>query len=170
MFPYIRSVNLQIATAWHYSKLHFSNDMLYGKLSVLPDNRYKFLTTKPKDGNSYIKNKKPNESHVLEEVHLYVSDSVVPHQYDSGGVKIAYSTIQNAEVYVNAKGQINTSWLVPAIGGPVIAGWIIAVIAVLVNDPLGIGGHGSFSHKQHPILCIQSHYCLFENRQRESVF
>lgn len=132
--------------AWHLSQPLISDNTLYGKLSVLPENHYKFLTTKPTGGNRYIKNKQPNESHVIEEVHLYVLDSVVPEKYDSGSIKVAFSKIQNAEVYVEAKGRTNASWLVPAIGGPALFVGIIAIVAVTVQDPLGIGGHGSFSH------------------------
>jgi hypothetical protein len=119
--------------AWHFSKTIISKDTLYGELSVLPENRYKFLTTKPTGGNRYIKNFDPNESYVLEEVHVYLSDSVVPEKYDSGNIKIAFSKIQNAEVYVKAKGRTNASWLVPAIGVPVIAGGIVAIIAVSLS-------------------------------------
>ena len=132
--------------AWHLSQTLISENTLYGKLSVLPENRYKFLTTKPTKGNRYIKNKKPNELYVLEEVHLYVSDSVLQEQFDSGGIKIAFSKIQNAEVYVQANGRTNASWLIPAIGLPVLAVGIIGITVGVSDDLLGIGGHGSFSH------------------------
>ena len=118
--------------AWHFSQPLISENTLYGKLSVLPENRYKFQTTKPRGGNRYIKNKDPYESYVLEEVHLYLSDSVVPVKYDSGSIKIAFSKIQNAEIYVKAKGRTSASWLVPAfvgsaVGGGVIFGTILVV-------------------------------------------
>jgi hypothetical protein len=119
--------------AWHFSKTIISNDTLYGALSVLPENRYKFQTTKPKGGNRYIKNKKPNETYVLEEVHVYVSDSVVPEKYDSGNIKIVFSKIQNAEVYVEAKGRTTASWLVPVIGGSVLAGGVLGGIILVVS-------------------------------------
>lgn len=118
--------------AWHFSDALISDSTLYGKLSTLPENRYKFLTTKPKGGNRYIKR---NESYLLEEVHLYISDSVVPEKHDSGSIKIAFSKIQNAEVYLKAKGRTNASWLVPAIGGPMLVGGIVgAIIATDINS------------------------------------
>jgi hypothetical protein len=119
--------------AWHFSKILFTNDMLYGELSVLPENRYKFQATKPTGGNRYIKNKEPNESYVLEEVHLFVKDSVVPAQYNTGNIKIAFSSIQHAEVYVKAKGRTTASWLVPGVGGTVLAGGLAATIAIIVS-------------------------------------
>jgi hypothetical protein len=124
--------------AWHLSQPLISDNTLYGELSVLPENRYKFLTTKPTGGNRYIRNKQPSESYVLEEVHLYISDSVIPEKYDSGNINIAFAKIQNAEVYVKAKGRTNASWLVPAIGGSVIGGGIVAVIiGAAVGNGLG---------------------------------
>jgi hypothetical protein len=116
--------------AWHLSQPLISDSTLYGKLSVLPENRYKFLTTKPQRGNRYTKNEDSNELYILEEVHLYVSDSVVPENYDSGAVKIAFSGIQNAELYVKAKGRTNASWLVPAIVGSALGAGVIGGIIV----------------------------------------
>ena len=130
--------------AWHLSQPLISDNTLYGKLSVLPENRYKFKTTNPAGGNRYRKNKKTNESFVLEEVHLYVSDSVVPVKWDSGGIKIAFAKIQHAEVYVKAKGRTSASWLVPAIGGTVLIGGVVAGVAVAAS--LSHIGNIGFSH------------------------
>ena len=117
--------------AWHLSQALISENTLYGKLSVLPENRYKFLTTKPTRGNRYIKKQEPNELYVLEEVHLYVSDSVVQAHFDSGSIKIAFSKIQHAEVYVKAKGRTSASWLVPAIAGSVLGVSVVGGIIVV---------------------------------------
>lgn len=130
--------------AWHLSQTLISDNTLSGKLTVLPENRYKFLTTKPNQGNRYVKNKKSNETYVIEEVHLYLSDSVVPIKYDSGSIKIAFSKIQKAEVYVKAKGRTNASWLVPAIGGSVLVGGIAVGVAAAAS--LGHIGNIGLSH------------------------
>jgi hypothetical protein len=119
--------------AWHLSQPLISDNVLYGKLSVLPENRYKFQATKPTGGNRYIKNKAPYESYVLEEVHIYVSDSVVPEKYDSGSIKITFSKIQYGEVYVKAKGRTIVSWLVPSIGGTILAGGVIGGIVLVAS-------------------------------------
>lgn len=98
----------------------------------MPENRHKFQTTKPKGGNRYIKK---SESYILEEVHLYVSDSLVSQKPDTGSFQIAFSQIQHAEVYVKARGRTNASWLIPGIGGPVIVGCAFAaVIAVSMSN------------------------------------
>ena len=124
--------------AWHFTCPLISDSTLYGKLLVLPENRYKFLTTKPTGGNRYIKNRNPNETYVLEEVHLFVADSVIPEQCDSGNIKIAFSKIQNAEVYIKAKGRTTASWLVPAIGVPVLVCGVVGIIAGTSKNLLGI--------------------------------
>lgn len=116
-------------SAWHLINPVIKSNTLSGELTPLPENRWKFLTTKPAGGNRYIKNKKLNESYVLEEVHLYITDSVVNERYHNGNIKIAFSSIKNVEVYQKAKGRTNASWLVPAIVGPILAGGIVAIIA-----------------------------------------
>lgn len=132
--------------AWHFSQPLISENTLYGKLSILPKNRYKFQTTKPKGGNRYIKRKSLNESYILDEVHLYVSDSIVPEKSDSGSIQIAFSKIQNAEVYVKATGRTNASWLVPAIGGPVLVIGVIGVTAIIVGTVGIIQGPIGLAH------------------------
>ncbi len=132
--------------AWHLSQALISENMLYGKLSDLPANRYKYQITKPTGGNRYIKRKKLNELYVLEEVHLFMSDSVATEKFDSGSIKIPFSKIRNAEIYVKANGRTTASWIIPAIGVPVLAVGIIGIIVGASDDFLGIGGHGSFSH------------------------
>lgn len=114
--------------AWHFSGLILSNDTLYGKKSILPQNRYKFETTRPSTGNRYHNTKRHNEKYVLEEVHLYLKDSFSAAVTDSGDIKIAVSAIQNAEVYVKAKGRTTASWLIPAFSVP-----IIGVLAVFIG-------------------------------------
>jgi hypothetical protein len=133
-------------SAWHLSQPLVSENILYAKLTKLPDNRYKFMTTKPEGGNRYIKRKSMDESYLLDEVHLYVPDSVVPAQTDSGSVQVAFSKILNAEVYVKAKGRTNASWLVPGIGGSVLGvGVAVGVIGVAVSSSMS-GMMGNITH------------------------
>ncbi len=127
--------------AWHLSQPLISGTTLYGKLTALPENRYKFQTTKPKGGNRYIKK---SESYILEEVHLYVSDSLVSQKPDTGSFQIAFSQIQHAEVYVKARGQSTASWLILGIGGPVLAG--CAVAAIIASSISNLAINVNLSH------------------------
>ena len=130
--------------AWHLSQPLISGNMVTSKLSELPSYRYKFQITKPKGGNRYLKKKRCNESYVLDEVHLYLSEDVVPERTDSGSVMISFSQIQTAELYVKAKGRTTTSWLIPAIVGPVLVGGVVGSVAVVVS--LGNMNIGSLAH------------------------
>ncbi|MEI7982087.1 MAG: hypothetical protein WCI71_10570 [Bacteroidota bacterium] len=127
-------------SAWHISKLKITDNALSGDLSLLPENRWKFLTTKPKGGNRYIKNKKPYESYVIEEIHLYISDSVVQKQLECGNIQLALPAIKYAEIYKKAKGRTTSSWLIPALGMPVIAGGLAAIIIGISVNSHGAGG------------------------------
>jgi len=128
-------------SAWHLSKPGFAEIGLSGELSALPENHRKFLTTKTKGGNRYIKNKNPYESCVLDEVHLYISDSLVPERYDSGRVLFASTGIMKTEIYKKAKGRTTVSWLAPVIGGTVLVGGVVAIIALetMFNSGLNLG-------------------------------
>ncbi|MGA2823500.1 MAG: hypothetical protein ABSE72_08250 [Bacteroidales bacterium] len=134
-------------SAWQLSKVGITDNTLTGDLTVLPGNRYKFRTTKPTGGNRYKNTKKNDESYVLDEVHLYLQDSLVPKQHPGNNIPIAFSSIKKAEVYKKAKGRTNASWLIPSIGGPVLVGGILgAIIGISINQN-GIGGGISMSGK-----------------------
>ncbi len=120
--------------AWHFSSPLLTDSTLYGKLTSLPENRYKFMTTSPTGGNRYLKNKKYQEYLVLEEVHLYVTDSAVPEKFVSGYIRIALSAIKNAEVYMKDKERTTASWVVPLVGGTLLAGGAAIIVASSVNS------------------------------------
>jgi len=117
--------------AWHLSQPLISENTLYASLSELPGNRYKFQTTKPKGGNRYIKK---TESYVLEEVHLYVTDSLATVKPYIGNVQVPLSAIRQAEVYVKAGGRTTASWLVPGIGGAVLGGCLIGGTIFVISS------------------------------------
>jgi hypothetical protein len=116
-------------SAWHLSRIDMVESSLSGKISTLPDNHLKYKTTQADSSNRYIK--KLNESCVLEEVHLYVKDSLFSDLNSNDSIKISISAIIKAEVYKKAKGRTIVSWLVPGLGIPILAVGIIALIAGL---------------------------------------
>jgi len=125
-------------SAWHLSEPLVSENTLYARLSELPANRYKFETTRPRGGNRYVRDK---ESYVLEEVHLYVTDSLTAVKPYPGSVQIPLPAIRYAEVYVKAKGRTTASWLVPGIGGTVVAGGLlvgIITVSALSNFKINV--------------------------------
>jgi len=115
-------------SAWHLYKPGITNNMLSGELFVLPDYRLKFQTTDPKGGNRYKNTRGNDESCVLDEVHLYVYDSLVTKLHSGENIQIAFSAIKKAEVYKKAKGRTTVSWLVPAIVIPLMTVGLVAGI------------------------------------------
>jgi len=118
-------------SAWHIYGLEFTANALSGKISDLPENHLKFKTTKTDRGNRYHKDFDSNESNVLEEVHLYLQDSLFSEINVNDSIKIDFSTISKAEVYKKAKGRTLSSWLVPIFGVPIIATGILTIIVVI---------------------------------------
>jgi len=123
-------------TAWHLLITEYSDDLFYGEISVLPNSHMKYKTTNPKGGNRYIKgdknikSKKPIEIAVLDEVHLYLNDSLIYLLYDSNFIKVNYSAISKAEIYNKAKGRTILSWIIPIAGGTLLIGGIIITIVI----------------------------------------
>ena len=118
----------QGASAWQFSKYGLHDDMLTGELSALPDSRWQYKTNNPDRGNRY---KWIDRQEVLDQVHLYLVDSLVPKFNTGDDIKISLTAIGKAEIYKKAKGRTTTSWVVPAIVGPVLAaGAFVGLVAL----------------------------------------
>jgi hypothetical protein len=126
-------------SAWHLSKPVIAGSTFSGDLSVLSLNRLKYQTTKEKGGNRYKNTGKNDESHVLYEVHLYLNDTLVPKLYPGDNIQIAFSAIDKAVVYQKAKGRTIASWLVPAIGVPILGVAIFIIIMTIDYNANGLG-------------------------------
>ena len=118
-------------SAWHFTELDISADVLSGKISDLPKNHQKYKSTKPGKATRYLKDFESDESNVLEEVHLYLQDSLFYEIKSNDRIKIDFSMISKAEVYKKAKGRTLSSWLIPGLGVPIIAAGIIVFIVAL---------------------------------------
>ena len=118
-------------SAYHLTYPAINDNTLSGDLSVLPDVRRKYITTKSHGVNRYKNTKEHDESCVLNEVHLYVNDSLVPKQHAGKTSQISCSAIQKTEIYQKDKRKTTASWLVPALVCiPLIgAGVLIIIIA-----------------------------------------
>jgi hypothetical protein len=115
-------------SAWHLTELDITSHDFSGIITVLPDNRFKYKSTKTNCGNRYKKN---NESYVLEEVHIYLQDSLFTGIKAGDKIKIAVSTISKVEVYKKAAGRTVVSWVIPVIVPTVIVGGVAIFVVVL---------------------------------------
>jgi hypothetical protein len=117
-------------SAWHLERLAIHDTSVTGEIAVLPDYRYMFLNTNPKGGNRYRSTKKYNEDYVLEEVHLYVTDKLVPNLHSGDNIILDCSAIRKAEVYKKASGRTTASWVIPAVVPILIIGGVILIAAL----------------------------------------
>ena len=100
----------QEKSAWQLSGYTVNDKMLSGNLSVLPGNCQQYKTTKSKGGNRY---RKDDRIVVLNQVHLYLNDTMVPKFTTGDEVKIDFSAIHKAEIYVKAKGRPGAEFCAP---------------------------------------------------------
>jgi hypothetical protein len=126
-------------SAWHLSGIGFTDNVITGNLSVLPADRYKFRTTKPKGGTRYKDTKKNNEYIVLDEVHLYMKDSLVPMLHPGNSILISCSSVKSAEIYIKDQRKTRDSWLLPAIGGSLLGFGVLGVIVISASGSRGGG-------------------------------
>jgi hypothetical protein len=118
-------------SAWHLSQVNIADNMLSGVVSVLPFTHVKYKTTKPKGGTRYKNTRQNSESCVLEEVHLYLMDSVFSTIKTGDSINLDYSVFTKADVYLKDKGKTTASWLIPAFSVMgVVVGWVIFIIAM----------------------------------------
>jgi hypothetical protein len=126
-------------SAWYLNN-HGYMGMLSGELSVLPENHYKFQETNPGKVNRYRNTLGNDESCVLQEVHIYLWDSLVPKLHTGESIRVPYTAIARAEIYKKAKGRTTASWVVPAVGGPVLAAGVLVGIIAIAESMDSMGG------------------------------
>jgi hypothetical protein len=117
-------------SATHLSNLWVDGNTLSGNLSVLPENRLKYKTTDTTKGNRYRNTSKHDETFVLKEVHLYITDSLVPNVFSGDRIRLEYSKIDKAEIYKKDKGRTAVSWIIPAASPFILVGILLGIIAI----------------------------------------
>jgi len=129
-------------SAWHLSKAVLGRGVLSGTLTELPPSRLQYRDNHPNRGNRYLKSE---QNIILDQVHLYHSDSSLLLFSTGDEVKIDVSELLKAEIYTKASGRTTASWVVPAIGGTVLAaGLVVGIVAVTKQScPLVYTRHDS---------------------------
>ncbi len=115
-------------SAWHLDKIAIKENSFAGEVAVLPYYRHKFDTTDPRGGNRYHNTKNNSERYVLEEVHLYLKDSIVPKMRAGDYISLDVSTVRKSEVYTKANGRTAASWAIPAVTPLLVIGGIITIV------------------------------------------
>jgi hypothetical protein len=115
-------------SAWHLSQIELNDQGLSGNLSGIPSNHLNYLTTKIKGGNTY---KHDNKLNVLDEVHLYLQDSLSSRTYSGAHILITFSDIKKAELYRKDEVRTTVSWFVPQIIG---IGVLTFLVVTVINS------------------------------------
>lgn len=122
-------------SVWHINNLVYDSSLLSGKISVLPFNHMMYLKTIPDMANRFIRDKfraVPYEGDVLNEVHLYTSDTA---KVTDDRASVDFASLQKMEIYYYAKAKSRASWYVPLVGIPVLAVAGLAIVAALTSCP-----------------------------------
>jgi hypothetical protein len=121
----------QRLSAWHLSEVSIKDNLISGHLSELESNHLKYQTVKTKKAYRY---KKSTEFYILDEVHLYLQDSLLPKFQTGDNIKIDLSAIKRAEIYQRAKGRTTVSWVIPMITVPIAVAAVAGTIVLLTKS------------------------------------
>jgi hypothetical protein len=126
-------------TAWHFSTLSLADGMLSGRLDSLPGEHLKYKTTNPKTKNRYRKNpsadgSRASEIAVLDEVHLYLRDSIGPSGKPGDSIHIPFTAFTKADIYIRDNLKTVASWVAPGLSIAIVG---VAVTAIVLSTPEG---------------------------------
>ena len=121
----------QDSLARYLSNPLLSGNVLSGELVNLTKNQMKFKSTKPKGATRYRNNMTHKEKYIINQVHLYLQNSVIPEFGSAQKVMIPVSDISNADVYQMATGKTIFSWVYPGLTYLTVSG---VVIVIMINE------------------------------------
>jgi len=118
-------------SAWHLSVFGHKEDQISGYLEKLPPDHVKYLYTEPGKGARYKNTFRHDESGVLDEVHLFVQDSLVPGFHTGDHITLNLSAITKAYVNKKDKGRTAGTYIASALGITVgVAGVVVLIVAL----------------------------------------
>lgn len=121
---------------WHLSRIEVNDESLAGILTVVPYGRRKYDITYAKGGHRYIREDRYN---VLDQVHLYLQDSVFMAIDSSGHYKVALTDIKKIEVYQKDSSRTTLSWWIPlGLSGGLA---VFILVKALTFSPLSVYGY-----------------------------
>jgi len=116
--------------AWYLENIEVSDKELVGELS--DDYLYTLKNPLRPDGtNRYRKNKNINESYILNEVHIYVTELS---KENSLKTTIPLNAIQKIEIYEKDKAATIGSWTLGILGASALAFGILLIIVLLTKS------------------------------------
>lgn len=116
--------------AWQLTNIIVNNETVTGSISALVGHE-KYKSVKPDNSNRYHKSRSNNESYILSEVHIYVTEYS---EVEKGRISIPASAIEKIEVYDKDKGATTASWAFSALGVAAGAFGVLVVIIALTKS------------------------------------
>jgi hypothetical protein len=116
--------------AWQLKDIIVNEESITGSISVLVGHeRYK--SVKPDNSNRYLKSKSRDESYVLSEVHIYITEYS---EAEKGRISIPAGAIEKIEIYDKDKGATTASWAFSSLGVAAGAFGVLLVIIALTKS------------------------------------
>lgn len=118
--------------AWRFSDITVNEKSVEGEIGVLHGHEY-YKNTSTASVNRYkvSKNASEDESEVLDEVHITVSEYTA---LDNNKVSISLENIEKIEIYDRAVGATTASWVFSGLGVAAAVLAVISIIALLVKS------------------------------------
>ena len=117
-------------SVWKFKNIVVDEDTIRGTITKLVDHN-KYKTTNPERSNRYKKSSKINESEVLNEVHIYMTESTQP---SDTLISIPTAAIDKIELYDPAKGATVASWIFGGLGIGALAFAVVIIIVALTKE------------------------------------
>ncbi len=116
--------------AWQLKDIIVNEESITGSISVLVGHeRYK--SVRPDNSNRYLKSKSHDESYVLSEVHIYITEYS---EAEKGRISIPAGAIEKIEIYDKDKGATTASWAFSSLGVAAGAFGVLLVIIALTKS------------------------------------
>ena len=116
--------------AWQLTNIIVNDETVTGSISALVGHE-KYKSVKPDNSNRYHKSKSNNESYILSEVHIYITEYS---EAEKGRISIPASAIEKIEIYDKDKGATAASWAFSALGVAAGAFGVLLVIIALTKS------------------------------------
>jgi len=118
--------------SWHLSEVRYAGQELIGNLSDIDENHLSYQTA---DRNKVHRYKIKNKPYLLDQVHLFLPDSLIPDFEKGKHLNIPFSAFKKVEEYKSADGTTISSWLTPPI---IVIGLFLGLYIFTTPNPFQI--------------------------------
>jgi hypothetical protein len=115
---------------WHFTDIVIDGDAIKGKISVSEDHAF-YKTTNPNIVNRYRKSRSFDDSRVINEVHVYITEYK---ESTDGSISFPASSVSKIEIYDPAAGATTASWIFSILGIAAGTLGLILIIAILTKS------------------------------------